>query len=114
MTPVPFELIVTRTENATIITMRGDVSISAADALATGLLPVIASKPAHVILDLSDMPFISSLGLGQLVALRRGIAANCGRVTIVAPQERVLKALQHAKIDSMFQVVAQMPRPAPA
>ena len=106
MSIADFELTVSHGENVTIVTLRGNGGMRAADALATGLLPVIASRPAHVMLDLSGLTFISSLVIGQLVTLNRGLAAHGGRVTIAAPQEDVMLALKHARLDQAFEIIA--------
>ena len=92
--------------------MKGDADLAAADTLSKALLPVIASKPSRVILDLAALTFISSLFVGQLVTLRRGLSSHGGKVIIAGAQERVLKVIRHAQVDSLFEIVAEAPRAA--
>src|SRR5688500_17135193 len=105
MPSAPLQVRITRNGDVTLVTMLGDADLAAADLLNNALLPIAASRPAHVIFDLSGLAFISSLAIGEMVALRRGLAAHGGRVTIAAARERVLKAFQHAQLESYFEFV---------
>lgn len=99
------------TDDGTVqVNLRGDAGMAQADDLSRGLLPVVASKPSHVVLDLSELTFISSLAIGQLVILRRGLASHGGRVTIAGANERVLKALRHARLESLFEFAGEAPQ----
>ena len=114
MPSAPLQISVARNEDVTIVTMRGDADLAAADVLSNALLPIAASRPAYVMVDLAGLTFISSLGIGQLVSLRRGLAAHGGKVTIAAPQPRVMQALKHAQVESLFEIVAESPHDAVA
>lgn len=75
MPSAPLQVNVTRNGDVTLVTLKGDADLAAADMLNNALLPIAATRPAHVIMDFSGLAFISSLAIGELVALRRGLAA---------------------------------------
>jgi len=52
--------------------LRGEAGIAEAGKLEASLLPLSAQRPASVTFDLSELRFISSLGLGALIRYRRG------------------------------------------
>ena len=55
-------------------------------------------------LDLADVSYIDSLGLGQLVAIRTSIQNRSGRVRLLRPNERVRKLLHITKLDTIFEI----------
>jgi anti-sigma B factor antagonist len=57
-----------------------------------------------VILDLSDLSFCDSTGLGSFVALHRQAEALGTRVALVAPRKRVADLLQISGIDQAVPV----------
>jgi anti-anti-sigma factor len=73
-------------------------------ALEGAMQKVAAAKPKLVQLDLSKMKFISSGGVGLLVAFRRAIVQNGGTLKITAIQKYVLGTLRHAHLDKVFAV----------
>jgi len=56
------------------------------------------------ILDLSDVSYIDSFGLGQLVVIWTSIQNRSGRVRILRPSERVRTLLQITKLDKVFEI----------
>ena len=58
----------------------------------------------RLILDLSLVEYISSVGLSTLVGLHKGIAAKKGRLVLVAPQAAVTDILRAARLLNLFLV----------
>jgi anti-sigma B factor antagonist len=58
-------------------------------------------------LDLADVSYIDSFGLGQLVTVWTSIQNRSGRVKLLRPNERVRKLLHITKLDTVFEVHAK-------
>jgi len=64
-----------------------------------------AGRPPVVVIDLSEVPFISSLGMGLLNGFRRGLLSHGGGVTrLAALRPDVLKALTLCKLTDLFEI----------
>jgi anti-sigma B factor antagonist len=55
-------------------------------------------------LDLADVSYVDSFGLGQLVAIWTSIQNQGGRVRLLRPNERVRKLLHITKLDTVFEI----------
>ena len=86
-----------------VLAVRGDVDIASAPALRKRLADTVGRWPA-VVVDLADVPFMDSTGLGVLVAAHnRAAAAGC--VLVVArPQQIVRNALRLVQVDTVVDV----------
>ena len=55
-------------------------------------------------LDMADVSYMDSSGLGQLVTIWTSIQKQNGRVRLLRPNERVRKLLHMTKLDSVFEI----------
>jgi|SRR5437867_12442695 len=55
------------------------------------------------VLNLADVPYIDSFGLGQLVTMWTSIQNIGGQLILLKPTENIRKLLQITKLDSVFQ-----------
>src|SRR5262245_216490 len=67
------EVTVREREGEVVVRVAGDAGVAGAGALDAALLRVAALRPALVTIDLSALRSVSALGLGALVAVRRGV-----------------------------------------
>jgi anti-anti-sigma factor len=95
---------VCETGRGPVVRLRGEVGVAEAGALTATLLPLIARRPPWVAFDLSELMFISSLGMGVLLAFRRAVVRDGARVCLV-PNLRpaVREALERAELLSLFE-----------
>jgi anti-sigma B factor antagonist len=63
-----------------------------------------ASRQAFVIVDLSLVEFLSSLGLGTLVRSAKAQMSRQGRMVLLSPQPHVARVLQTTQVDQIVQV----------
>jgi len=54
------------------------------------------------VLNLAEVPYIDSFGLGQLIAVWSSIEKNSGQMTLLRPTDFVRKLFQITKLDSVF------------
>jgi anti-anti-sigma factor len=87
-----------------VIQVKGEARLECAGALMNGLLSPAARRTACVTLDLSELRSISSLAMGVLVAYRRGVVRNGGRIRLApALQPAVHEALARAELFGLFE-----------
>jgi anti-anti-sigma factor len=63
-----------------------------------GLRRILAGHPKLLILDLSQLSFVSSLGMGLLISTGRSVKLWGGTVCLAAGQPLVLESLQRARL----------------
>ena len=68
------------------------------------VITLLAEGLRDFTLDLADVSYIDSFGLGQLVAIWTSIQNQNGRVRLLRPNERVRKLLHITKLDSVFEI----------
>ncbi|MCW2648143.1 MAG: anti-anti-sigma factor [Pseudonocardiales bacterium] len=87
-----------------VLEVRGEVDVYSAPALADGLNTLIDSGTKAVIVDLTEVGFLDSTGLGVLVAARSA-AADAGRaLPIACAHERILKLFKITGLDAVFEI----------
>lgn len=88
----------------TVVVVSGEIDVSTAPTLRAHLdaLP----SGAQVIVDLSEVTFLDSTGLGVLVAARRRARATAplGEVHLVVTRPRVAKVLEVTGLSTVFAV----------
>ena len=62
------------------------------------------------VLNLADVPYIDSFGLGQLITIRASIRSKGGRLILLQPTDHVQKLLQITKLDSIFNISEEEPQ----
>ena len=98
---------VLETATGVLFRVRGEVGIAEAGALGASLSRLVASRPASLTLDLSELLFISSLALAVLKAYR-GAAVRAGARVRLAPDLHpvVREALDRAELTALFESVS--------
>ena len=86
------------------VTLEGEVDVYTAPRLKEELVSVIEGGCQYVIVDMQNVGFIDSSGLGVLVsALRRARERN-GAVRIICTRENVLKIFRITGLDKVFPI----------
>jgi anti-sigma B factor antagonist len=85
-----------------VVAVTGEVDVHSAPTLRDALMAELDLSPSAVLVDLSDVGFLDSTGLGALVAARtiatdRGIA-----LPVVCTNERIVKLFTITGLDSVF------------
>jgi anti-anti-sigma factor len=86
-----------------VLRVRGDVDIATAPALRQRLAEAIASCEG-VVVDLDEVGFMDSTGLGVLVAAHNRAASGGGRLVLARPQRLVRNALRLVQVDTVIDV----------
>ena len=98
------ELRVTEQERAGVTTLilGGELDAQSSPRLAELLTPAVAVPQANVQIDLTDVGYIDSTGLGVLVAALKQATDKSGSLELVRPSESVARLLHVTGLDKVF------------
>lgn len=65
----------------------------------------LAGAQNNIDIDLSQMEFVDSAGLGSLVALRKTASEHNGRVRLINPSPHVQQILELTRLHRVFEIV---------
>ena len=89
-------------ENAERLALIGDLDSFSVNILRERLNRVFDTGTYNLIVDLTDVSFVDSAGLGQLVAALKLAIHNGGDLVLVKPNESVHDLLRITKLDTIF------------
>ncbi len=104
----PLEISARREDRTHIVELSGAASMDTADELRKQLLRLPDETAPHLILDLSKLVFISSIGLSALVAVEERARQLGGVTRLVNPTRAVARVLHLTQIDSLLQVLPSL------
>jgi len=87
-----------------IVTARGEIDVWTADLLRQSLRDVQSSSQPRVIVDLTEVPFVDSTGIGVLVGALKRARESSGSLHLVVSSPGVLKVLKITSLDQVFPV----------
>jgi anti-anti-sigma factor len=88
-----------------IITLEGRMDIDGTQKIDTRLTVATASESANVIVDLSGVEFMSSIGIGVLVRSANALKQRQGKIVLLNPQPGVFKVLEATQINTVIPIV---------
>ena len=88
----------------TVLAVSGEVDVYTAPALRDRIADLLDSGQHQLVIDLGGVEFLDSTGLGVLVADLTGPVEAGGSLSLVCPQERVLKLFRITGLDEVFTV----------
>lgn len=98
------EVVQRRDGSTTVITAKGEVDVWTAERLKTALHEADGADTRDIIVDLTDVSFLDSTGIGVLVGgLRRRKEAG-GSFHLVVTRPHILKVLSITSLDRVFPV----------
>jgi len=80
----------------------GPLDLSGVQAIELKLLAHTASRRKPAIIDLSQVSFLASLGIGLLLQVSRALAADKHPTVVLSPAAEVEKALRMARLDALL------------
>ena len=91
--------------DVTIVDFSGRLAVGVSDAILPRVVgDVLAEGSKKILLNLSDMDYIDSNGLGELVQVYRESQRRGASLRLLKPQDRVTKTLRLTNLLPMFTV----------
>jgi anti-sigma B factor antagonist len=94
------EITVSRNENSGRVEISGDIDEKGAEQLKAKLRELVSLK--EVTIDMGNVAYIGSSGIGKLLLFYKNIAMQGGRVFLVNVQNDVLQLFRELKLDTIF------------
>jgi len=94
-------------ESQWILTLVGELDYSECSSFRTYIDRILKSSPPSVIVDLSDLEYLDSSGLGLLLSLSKEFGSDGGRLVLVT-NETVDNILSLTRLDAIFSVASSV------
>lgn len=98
------EISVENYKRAALVKVSGRVDSSNAAEFDTALKEIINEGQHNIVVEMSDVNYMSSAGLRAIVAAHRESRKRNGDVRLAVPSERVSEVLSLAGLDSIFNI----------
>ncbi|WP_169164355.1 STAS domain-containing protein [Cellulomonas taurus] len=90
----------------TVVDVTGEVDVYTAPALRERLIALVESGRTDLVVDLTQVRFMDSTGLGLLVGVLKRIRGLGGQLQLVIDAERLLKVFRITSLDQVFTIRA--------
>ncbi|HYE03773.1 MAG TPA: STAS domain-containing protein [Phycisphaerales bacterium] len=87
-----------------VVTPMGDVDLTASPVLRQALRQVQAGKPARMVVDLAQVPYMDSSGVATLVEAMQIARKNSTRMALCGLTDRVRSIFEIARLDTVFTI----------
>lgn len=87
-----------------VVHVSGEIDVTSATVLRDALEALIADGRRRLALDLSDVTFLDSTGLGILVGRLKRLARHGGTMTVAASHERVLRVFDITGLNQLLDI----------
>ena len=95
-------------ESLTHVRLTGPLDIAGVGALSLRFTAATAGRKRHVVIDMSMVDFVSSIGLGMLVQAARALKPDGKRVVLLAPTPTVAGVIRASKLDAVMPIAESM------
>jgi anti-sigma B factor antagonist len=93
-----------RSGDVPVVAVSGEVDVYSAPALKESLTGLLNAGTNTVVVDLTEVAFLDSTGLGALVEARAATNEVGGSLLVVCSQERILKLFTITGLDGVFAI----------
>jgi anti-sigma B factor antagonist len=88
----------------TVVEVGGEIDVYTAPKLREQLVDLVADGKYHLIVDMENVDFLDSTGLGVLVGGLKRVRAHEGSLRLVCTQERILKIFRITGLTKVFPI----------
>lgn len=87
-----------------ILTVQGEVDIYTSPKLKDAIVGLLDQGQSRLVVDLKDVEFIDSAGLGVLLGSLKRVREHQGEIVLVAARDPVLKLFSLTGLDRVFRI----------
>lgn len=92
-------------ERITRVALVGMFDVLAVGQIETRFMAATVARGRDTVVDLSQLSFISSMGMGVLVTTYKGLKRRGARIILLSPQPEVENALRVARLQDLLPIV---------
>jgi anti-sigma B factor antagonist len=89
-------------DDATVVVLTGDIDLHHVPQVHAALLEILEKHPKRLVIDLAEVGYMDSSGVGVLVHAFQKMKTNRGELRLVAMQQRVRSIFEITKLDKYF------------
>lgn len=105
MTGKPSSVLEVRRNNgATVVVLQGEIDLHHVPEVQKVLVAEWSSKPTMLIIDLGDVGYMDSSGVGMLVQAFQKMKAADGKLRLVRMRDRVRSVFEITRLDKYFTI----------
>jgi anti-sigma B factor antagonist len=94
----------TQRDGFTVLRPRGEIDFATGPTLKECITETLVGGEVHLVIDLGDVDFIESTGLGALVGGRRRAEAVNGSLSLVCIEDQLLSVFRITGLDKVFPI----------
>jgi anti-sigma B factor antagonist len=102
--PVPMAIETDRPDHVALVIPKGDLTVSCADDVAKTLAKMITPRRARLVIDLANVAYLDSAGLGALVSTLKLARARGGDVKFCGLQDIVRSVFDMTRLTSVVEI----------
>ena len=91
-----------------VVEVGGEIDVYTAPKLREQLVDLVADGKYHLIVDMENVDFLDSTGLGVLVGGLKRVRAHEGSLRLVCTQERILKIFRITGLTKVFPIYSSV------
>ena len=92
-------------DNTHVVMPSGEIDAMSAPALGSRLLGLVSDQgKTELVVDLSNVTFMDSTGIGVILNALRAIGSRGGQMVLVCPSERILRPFEVTGLVSRLQI----------
>jgi anti-sigma B factor antagonist len=97
-------LSVHRVGTVAVLDVDGEVDVASAPKLREALIQLVSDEQYEIVVDLQDVGFLDSTGLGVLVGGLKRVRVHGGHLSLVCGQDRILKIFRITGLTKVFDI----------
>jgi anti-sigma B factor antagonist len=105
---VELSVTTSRQDDVTIVSVAGEVDVYTAAQLRSALDEEVAAEHVQLVVDLDEVTFLDSTGLGVLVGRLKLVRNQSGWLRLVCSNERILRVFRITGLDKVFGIHASV------
>lgn len=94
------------TDDYTYLALSGRMDIAGVGAIETKFTAFTASRQKPALVDISEVNFISSLGIRLFLSVAKSLHANGSKLILISPQSNIRETLQLSDISQFIPIAA--------
>ena len=106
----PLKFKVKQTSDAAVVKVSGPAGIAEAEKLRRKLMKIVDKKTPLIVIDMSEMDFISSVGLGAIISAHLKCRYYGGRIRLAGPTPAVAQLLETTRLTKLFPIYPDVAR----
>ncbi len=99
---MPLDISVETLSNLQVVSLRGRLDSAGTPALESSMNELIAAGGKRVVIDCSELRYVSSVGLGVFVSSAKALEANGGRLSFAALNQHVKSVFEMVGFSAIF------------